>query len=319
MTETSNPVIENSGELIKEFESEAEEPDGYNEVALDYLRNIDSALIDLGWGFKGAKTVEYGHKDQSLLNHVRNGVLLLSHLNEVAESFNDRVLSSQELRDVVAMFVAHDLHKTIVEEDYDPQEEFDISREVIEEFVKETGLLDFGATVTVDDLWSCACAHHDTWNAKTGHTTLAFNELKHYVRLADSFASSPTPEEAVNERSRKVLDDVFYESLDLGYHSLDETTGVLTNLLNSAVAEVLTQYNYQVVAIYQDGCTYIKDGNKKPKIDEDFVEDVYDIFTEKVRNSHHSYTNAVELSENINTVSHLGYYSPSDEDFFYAG
>ncbi|MDZ7688928.1 MAG: type I-D CRISPR-associated protein Cas10d/Csc3 [Halobacteriales archaeon] len=318
MTE-QNPVIQNAGEYIEEFEKEEEDTDEHDEIALDYLRNVDGRLIDLGWGFEGAKTVEFGNTDQSLLNHVRNGVFFLLHLNQVADNLDDRVLSPDDLRDVVAMFVAHDLHKTIYDEDYNPEEEFDIPREVVEEFAEDTDLLDFADSATIEDLWSCACAHHDTWNAKTGKETLAWKERKYYVRLADSFASSPTPEEAVSDRSVAAFDDVFYESLDLGYHSLDETTGVLTNLLNAAVADLLSDYGYEVVAIYQDGCVYVSKGDEKPEVDESFVEDVYETFTEKVRNSHRSYANAVELAENINTVYNLGYYSPSDEDFFYAG
>jgi len=319
LTKNTNPVIERAGEYIEEFEKEEEDTGEHDEIALDYLRNVDGKLIDLGWGFEGAKTVEFGNTDQSLLNHVRNGVFFLSHLNQVADNLDDRILSPDDLRDVVAMFVAHDLHKTIYDEDYNPEEEFDIPREVVEEFAEKTDLLDFADSATIEDLWSCACAHHDTWNAKTGRETLAWKERKYYVRLADSFASSPTPEEAVGDRGIAAFDDVFYESLDLGYHSLDETTGVLTNLLNAAVAELLSDYGYEVVAIYQDGCVYVTKSDEKPEVDEGFVEEVYETFTEKVRNSHRSYANAVELAENINTVYNLGYYSPSDEDFFYAG
>lgn len=318
MTEYTNPIIENAGEYIDTFDKEVE-PSAHDEIAFDYLQNVDSALVDLGWGFEGAKTIEYGNKDQSLLNHVRNGVFLLVHLNQVAESLESRVLSSSELRDVVAMFVAHDLHKTRVEEDYNPEEEFDIPRERVEEFADETDLLEFSESVVIDDLWSCACAHHDSWNAKTERETLAFKELKYYVKLADSFASSPTPEEAVDDRSLTAFDDVFYENLNLGYHTLNETTGVLTNLLNAAIADLLSKYGYEVVAIYQDGCVYINDTDEKPEVNEKLIEDIYEMFTAKIRNSHHSYADAVELAENINTVYNLGYYSPSDEDFFYAG
>jgi len=319
MAEYENPTIENASEYIEELEKEEEDTDEHDEIALDYLRNVDGKLIDLGWGFKGAKTVEFGNTDQSLLNHVRNGVFFLLHLNQVADDLDDRVLSPEDLRDVVAMFVAHDLHKTIYDEDYNPEKEFDIPREVVGEFADKTDLLDFGENASIEDLWSCACAHHDTWNAKTGRETLAWTERKFYVRLADSFASSPTPEEAVGDRGISAFDDVFYENLDLGYHSLDETTGVLTNLLNAAVADLLSNYGYEVVAIYQDGCVYANKCDEKPEVNESFVQDVYETFTKKVRNSHRSYANETELAENINTVYHLGYYSPSDEDFFYAG
>lgn len=314
MDDTTNPVIEKSPEIIRALE---EDDVGPTDVAREYLEAIDSRLIDLGWGFRGAKTVEFGYKDQSLLNHVRNGVFFLLRLNAVAEEVGARSLSGEELRDVLAMYVAHDLHKT--RDSSGPEEEFDIPREDVETFIEETGILDFGSSVNVDDLWSCACAHHYSWNAKTGRETLPFKELKYYVRLADAFASSPTPEQAVEPRNVEAFDDVFGGGLDLGHHTLSETTGILTNLLNAAVADFLEEYGYRVLCIYQDGCVYATEDRGLPDIDADFVEDVYETFTEKVRSSHHSYTNPAELASNIDTIPHLGYYKPSAEDFFYAG
>lgn len=315
---SNNPIIRNANEIIQNIHDESSDLH-QTRISIEYLEEIDRKLIDLGWGFEGAKTVEFGNMDQSLLNHVRNGVYFLMHLNQVSNEFDERVLSDGELRDVVAMFVAHDLHKTLIKEEYDPEKEFDIPRGEIEQFAEETNLIQFGNSVTIGDLWSCTCSHHDSWNAKSGIETNSFKKLKHYVKLADSFASSPTPEDAVNERSIKAFDDVFYENLDLGYHSLEESTGVLTNLINAAVADYLTTFGYKVVAIYQDGCVYVKPSSATFSIDKKFVENIYQTFTEKVRNSHRSYSNAVELAENIDTVYNLGYYSPSDEDFFYAG
>ena len=304
-------------ELIDEIEEEAEETSELDEIIEDYLLNVDGALIEQGWDFEGAKTVGFGYHDQSLLNHVRNGVFFLLRVNRVAHGLDARTLDSDELRNAIGMFVAHDLHKT--RETSGPEEEFDIPRKTVVKFVGETELLEFAPGLTVDDCWSCACAHHDSWNAKAGRTTLAFTELQGYVRLADAFASSPTPEDAVNERTRNRFDDVFYGDLELRYHQLTDVKGVLTNLCNRAVAGLLEAHDYHVLCIYQDGCVYAtSDDAPESTVDGSMIADIYEEFTETVRDSHPSYSNPATLMDSI-TTARLGYYDPSDEDFFYAG
>jgi CRISPR-associated protein Csc3 len=304
-------------ELIEEVEAEAEAVSELDELIEDYLSEIDGALIDEGWDFTGAKTVRFGYHDQSLLNHVRNGVFFLLRLNSVTGNLGVRTLDSDALRNAIGMFVAHDIHKT--RETDGPQEEFDIPRDYVAGFVERTGLLEFAPGLTVEDCWSCACAHHDSWNAKAGRTTITFTELQGYVRLADAFASSPTPEAAMNERTRDRFDDVFYGDLDLRYHQLADVKGVLTNLCNRAVAALLEEHDYRVLTIYQDGCVYAAPADvPEPTVDDQSIADVYDRFTETVRASHPSYSNPAALMDSI-TTARLGYYDPSDQDFFYAG
>lgn len=304
-------------DIINQLDNEQDELSDHQEVINDYLQNIDGALIEQGWNFEGAKTIEFGLHDQSLLNHVRNGVFFLLRINHVAADLDARVLSTDKLRSAIGLFVAHDLHKTRQTEG--PDEEFDISREMVKEFVTETGLLKFAPDITVDDCWSCARAHHDSRNAKTGQVTIAFDELLSYVRLADAFASSPTPEDAVNQRTRDRFDDVFFGDLELRYHQLTDVKGILTNLCNTAISKLLENHGYQVLTHYQDGCVYaVREGTSVHNIDEPLISEIYDVFTKTVRQSHHSYSSPTELMDNI-TTSHLGFYGPSDEDFFYAG
>lgn len=304
-------------ELHAEIEAEEEQTAKQHTVGREYLEQIDGKLVEQEWAYAGAKTVAFGYQDQSLLNHVRNGVYFLLQLNQAATALNARTLGETELRNAIAMFVAHDLHKT--RETDGPEEEFDISRETVEEFVNDVGLEDFAPELMIDDYWSCACAHHDSWNAKTGHVTLAFTELQGYVRLADAFASTSVPEEAVDERTQKNFDDVFYGELDLRYHQLNDVKGILTNLCNRAVEKLLRCKGYQVLAIYQDGCVYAVPADvSEPSLDEELIRKVYETFTDTVRDSHPSYANPAKLMDSIGT-GRLGYYDPSPEDFFYAG
>lgn len=303
-------------ELHTEIEAE-EEAAKRHTVGREYLEHIDDKLIKQGWAYAGAKTVAFGYQDQSLLNHVRNGVYFLLQLNQAATALDARTLDETELRNAVAMFIAHDLHKT--RETDGPKEEFDIPRETVEEFVDDVGLENFAPELTIDDYWSCACAHHDSWNAKTGHITLAFTELQGYIRLADAFASTSVPEKSVNERTRRNFDDVFYGELNLRYHQLNDVKGILTNLCNRAVEKLLRNDEYQVLAIYQDGCAYAAPADvSEPAVDEELIREVYETFTKTVRESHPSYANPAKLMDSIGT-GRLGYYDPSPEDFFYAG
>lgn len=303
-------------ELLEEFEEE-QETDGHQDVLTDYFQSIDGELINQGWDTTGAKTVKFGYHDQSLLQHVRNGVFLLFRLNEVGRKFGVRTLSSDDLRNAIALFVAHDIHKT--RKTAGPDEEFNLPRGMVASIVDDIGLLEFAPDITVDDCWSCACAHHDSWNAKTGNVTNAFDELRGYIRLADAFASSPTPEDAVNERTRNRVHDVFFGDLELRYHALSDTKGVLTNLCNTAVSSYLDRFDYEVLAIYQDGCVYaVPGGTTEQAVDEDVIDSIYRELTRTIRRSHPSYTSPTKLMDSIDP-GHLGYYILSDQDFFYAG
>lgn len=112
---------------------------------------------------------------------------------------------------------------------------------------------------------------------------------------------------------------MFYGDLDLRYHQLTDVKGVLTNLCNKAVATLLEEYGYHILAIYQDGCVYAAPADaSETTVDESLITDVYDEFTETVRKSHHSYSSPAELMDAI-TTARLGYYDPSAQDFFYAG
>lgn len=50
--------------------------DSKMELFEEYLRQVDIHLVERGMGFKPAKSIEYGKTDQSMLNHIRNGILL---------------------------------------------------------------------------------------------------------------------------------------------------------------------------------------------------------------------------------------------------
>jgi CRISPR-associated protein Csc3 len=289
-----------------------------------YRDEVDPKLVNAGWGFELAKSVDHDKIDQSLVNHVRCGVFALARMNEIVETAGGYTLSDDRLRDVIALFVLHDIHKLDAERDDNPKTRFDIPKSEAEAYAERFGLYEFAGT---DDegllrkmFHDCAIDHHDDWTAYTDQTSVEFDERRPFVRLADAFASSETPEQATDERTQSALDAAYPgENFTLRHHVLGDVKGVLTNLVNSAVADTLAQQGYEKLLLYQDGCVYFLPGDgPELTVDDRFVTAVFDELKESVRGAHEAYRDATKLRNNLTTRSQ-GFYGINDQDFFYAG
>lgn len=285
-----------------------------------FYDEIDPKLVDVGWSFETAKSVEFDKTDQSLVNHVRNGVTALARVNELIETAGGYSHHEGELRDAVALFTIHDIHKLDYERDENAKTRFDIPKSEVEKYVKRFGLLEWADSLTMADFHSCTVDHHDSWESNHDQSTITFDDYRPLVRLADAFASSETPEDAT---SRGVVDALTRAypnaSADLRRHGLDEVKGVLTNLVNAAVAETLNEYGYEQLLIYQDGCVYLTiDDPATLNLDDGFVKEVFKILKQNVRRSHPAYKDHGQLCQNL-TVRSQGFYGINDQDYFYAG
>ena len=303
----------------------SDEPETVEQTAIeDYRTKVDPKLVNAGWGFKAAKSVEHGKIDQSLINHVRCGVFALVQLNEVVERVGGYTLSDEELRDTIALFVLHDIHKLDEDRDEDPTTRFDISREEVEQFATQFGLYEFAGTADRETLkrmfHNCAVDHHDDWTANYDQTSFEFDQLRPFVRVADAFASSETPEQATNDRTQSALNEAYpSESFDLRYHVLEDVKGILTNLVNKSVGDSLDRRGYETLLLYQDGCIYLASEDvTEPLIDDEFIEELFEDLKDSVRNAHEAYQDATKLRDNLATRSQ-GFYGINDQDFFYAG
>ncbi len=289
-------------------------------VVSAFESEVSPKLVDAGWGFETAKSVEFDKTDQSLVNHVRNGVTALARVNELIESVGGVSYDEGGLRDAVALFTIHDLHKLDAERDAEATERFDIPRSEVEEYVETFDLLAWADSLELADFHSCAVDHHDDWTANPDTSTITFNDYRPLIRLADALASSETPESATE---RRVVDAIVAAypnatDVDLRSHRLDDVKGILTNLLNAAVAESLSD-DYHRLLLYQDGVVYlVPDEEPVPEIDEAFVETVFARLKSNVQNSHEAYQDYGQLQENL-AVRSQGFYGINDQDFFYAG
>ena len=66
-----------------------------------------------------------GKVDQPMVSHIRNGVWAIIELNETLDKLNLYPLDKSVLKEAVALFVAHELHK-LTNKDW--KEQFDISQ-----------------------------------------------------------------------------------------------------------------------------------------------------------------------------------------------
>jgi CRISPR-associated protein Csc3 len=289
-------------------------------VLAEYLSEIDPLLLDEGWGFDVAKGVDYGQIDQSMVNHVRNGVFALAQLNAAAPTFDAHELDESDLRRAVALFVIHDLHKHR-DEETTARTEYDIDREEVESLVRAVGIDEFAPSLRTEDFHACTVDHENSWKSNPEQSTRTYDRLRPFVRLADAFASCETPESAASERNERALDEAYPGTdLVLRTHVLDDVKGIFTNLLNGVVArELNARSGDELLLIYQDGCVYLADADSPDSnIDESLVERVYQRLTDEVGETHPAYDDRQRLAENLGVLSQ-GCYVINEQDFFYAG
>lgn len=304
---------------------EDERERGESGVIEDYQKEIDPELVNAGWGFEPAKSVEHGKTDQSLVNHIRCGVFALARVNEVVEKVDGYTLSDPELRDAIALFVLHDIHKLDQERDADPESRFDISKAEVDQYAERFGLSQFAGRENDETLermfHDCAIDHHNDWTANYDQTSPEFDELRPFVRLADAFASSETPEQATDNRTQSALDAAYPgEDFGLRSHRLDDVKGLLTNLVNKSVADTLSERGYETLLLYQDGCVYlVPEDVQESVINNELIFKLVDRLKENIRNSHEAYSDPTILRDNIAVRYAQNCYDANDQDFFYAG
>jgi len=304
------------------------------EIFLEYLKAVDIHLVKRGMAFKPAKSIEFGKTDQSMLNHIRNGILFLLRFNDALKQFDVRSLDDKAIRECIALFVAHELHKLESGEWMEDEEAierpdsmvnaFDIPEAMVKRFVEKMHLRDFAPELEDEDFFSVAVALHKSRFSRSGARTSHFMDLEPFLYLMDNMASCASPEEAVSARSLTALRDGFPQDslesqLNLQYHRLDDVKGILSGIINESVADVLQRQGLIMLMAYQDGCVYLGKGTKREAISNDSTEEIYEILIDNIRKSTHALSDAHSLGRKVNFISNLGFYKLSDEYYFFSG
>jgi len=325
-----DPERRKRNELKREKEALLDSKPGIFE---EFLKTVDIHLVERGMAFKPAKSIEYGKTDQSMLNHIRNGVLFLLRFNEALERLEVRALDQEGLRECMALFVVHELHKLEfgewIDEDVsferrDSMEaEFEIPEALVKKFVDEMHLRDFAPGLVDEDYLSVAVALHKSRFSRPGARTSKFMDFEPFLYIMDSMASCASPEEAVSARSLTALRDGFPQDsaesqLNLQYHRLDDIKGILSGILNKSVADVLQEQGLIMLTAYQDGCVYLGRGIQRAAISGDVVEKVYEVLEKNIQQSSPALSDPSRLGNRLRNPR-LGYYGLSDEYYFFSG
>lgn len=321
-TETEQELVDSILGNIRHSDADEEADTATIEERIieSYRTEVDPMIVNAGWVFESAKSVEYGKTDQSLVNHIRNGVFALAQFNKAVRQLEGYTLDEEELRGVIALFTIHDIHKLDTDRDADPHSRFDISQDDVNKYVKQFDIDMFAPELDSRDFRSCAIDHHDDWTANHDRSTRQFDKLRPFVRLADAFASCDTPEAAASDSLQDALAHAYPGSdFELRYHVLDDVKGVLTNLIHNAIAERLSEDRYQQLLIYQDGCVYLAPSDApQHHLDEESVTVLVEYLQESIQDSHTAYASAAELKSNL-AMRSQGFYGINEQDFFYAG
>jgi len=303
------------------------------ELFEEYLRQVDIHLVERGMGFKPAKSIEYGKTDQSMLNHIRNGILFLLRFNTALKKLDIRYLDEQGLKNCMALFVVHELHKLefgefmdgedVVERADSMETEFDIPEEAVNKFVEIMRLRAFAPELVDEDYFSVAVALHKSRFSRSGARTSRFMDMEPFLYLMDNMASCASPEDAVSARSLAALRDGFPqdsadEQLNLQYHRLDDVKGLISGIINKSVADKMEERGLTMLMAYQDGCVYLGRGMQRVEISKGLIENIYAALEQNIQQSTPALSNAESLTKKLMTPR-LGYYGLSDEYYFFSG
>lgn len=307
--------------------------DSKMELFEEYLRQVDIHLVERGMGFKPAKSIEYGKTDQSMLNHIRNGILFLLRFNVALKKLDMRPLDEHGLKNCMALFVVHELHKLefgefiddedVVERVDSMETEFEIPEEAVNNFVEMMGLRAFAPELVDEDYFSVAVSLHKSRFSRSGARTSRFMDMEPFLYLMDNMASCASPEDAVSARSLAALRDGFPqdsadEQLNLQYHRLDDVKGLLSGIINKSVADIMEERGLIMLMAYQDGCVYLGRGMQRVEISKGLIENIYAALEQNIQQSTLALSNPVSLAKKLKTPA-KGYYGLSDEYYFFSG
>ena len=284
------------------------------QVLIDYYEVMDPAIRNSSVAYSPAKSTEMGKVDQTMLNHIRNGVWALIELNVGLITLGSaNALSEQELREVIALFSVHDLHKI---HGKDWKEQFDISQEEVLGYAKAFRATKFAPDLAGHDFQSVAVALHKSIGFHA-NLSVKFNLYRPWLTIADTLASIEQPQATPSMQQQ--LDQID-PSVDFYYHTFQEATGILTNIVHTGIARWASEKGLHPLLIFEKGVLYLGDAEKSFELSkEEDAKEIYRVFRAVLNSSHVTFSDALELQKSIETQGSKGLYSIGNVFFFYSG
>lgn len=283
------------------------------QVLIDYYEVMDPAIRRSSVAYSPAKSTEMGKIDQTMLNHIRNGVWALVELNVGLASLGSvNALSEQELREVIALFSIHDLHKI---HGKSWKEQFDISQEEVLGYAKAFRATKFAPDLTGHDFQSVAVALHKSIGFHA-NLSVKFNLYRPWLTIADTLASIEQPQATPSMQQQ--LDQID-PSVDFYYHTFQEATGILTNIVHTGIAKWASEKGLHPLLIFEKGVVYVGCAGTSFELSKEDVNEIYREFRAALNSSHATFSDTFELQKSIETQGSKGLYSIGDVFFFYSG
>lgn len=328
-------------EVVGEIEEGKETFTGSEEAYVEFRKVVGPGMVDAGFDIIPSKSSDItqsssGEKftDQTLRGHILNGAAFGIQFNDALNTIDPSAsLSRTDLLKTLALFACHDFHKTD-----DPQkrrlrrarglgdEDKDLKEEEVRELTETLNLNDLDVGLPFRAYYASALSAEQMSGRHRQVASREFDRLKDWVRLMDAAAGMQTPSEArsLESRAQEISDDV-----SLHYHTVDDTRGVSTNILNHAMSKYLTDEDkVENVVHFSSGVIYISDGRDtlletydKSAISDDCLDEILQRFITSVKQSREDFQNPQQLQGFLNTAGVLpkGYLKVNSTSYFLSG
>ena len=312
-----------------------------DEAYIRFRRVVESGMVNAGFDLIPSKSSDVtqrssGEKftDQTLRGHILNGAAFGARFNDTLEKIDpSSSLSQSELLNALALFACHDFHKTdepqrrrLQSEGVLGDEDKDLSKDEVRELVDTLRLEELDTDLCFRDYYASALGAEKMSGRHKQVSSKRFDIFKDWVRLMDAAAGMQSPVEAnsLENRVQNISSEV-----SLHYHSVDDTRGVSTNILNHAISAYLTD-NKRVedIVYFHNGVIYIAEENGIPLkfsnegiVPEDDLEQVLQQFIKSVKESREELQKPQELRGFLNTAGVLpkGYLKINSTSYFLSG
>ena len=330
--------------IDKAIEEDEEVSGGFTESDEAYIRFrrvIEPGMVDAGFDLIPSKSSDVtqrssGEKftDQTLRGHILNGAAFGAQFNHALKKFDpSSSLSRAELLNALALFACHDFHKTdepqkrrLRSEGGLGDEDKDLSEDEVRKLVDTLKLEELDTDLCFRDYYASALGAEKMSGRHKQVSSKRFDILKDWIRLMDAAAGMQSPVEAnsLENREQKISSEV-----SLHYHSVDDTRGVSTNILNHAISEYLTNNEgVEDIVYFHNGVIYVAEENGIPlqsseegTVPEDDLEEVLQQFINSVKESREELQKPQELQGFLNTAGVLpkGYLKINSTSYFLSG
>lgn len=277
------------------------------EALIEFESEVVPNMFDIEWmniAAKARRRPFYNKRDQTMVSHILPGIEVLSGIVDRNPS-----VSSDRIRECIALWTVHDIHKII---DNKREQEFEISKDYVREWTEKLRLQEFAPSLEIEDYHSCAVALHNSKKSMVDDSTNRFTRLRPLIRLTDAIMSIHKYKE-YREKSEKEVNTVFArpnEKYIPMTHSLDFEDSVMRRLVNKSVYDIIRETGAEPIDIRENGVMYVSsETNLKPENIENIGTKITQKFLENLRSGYQVFRNGAYLGGDIDSPQSRSEYS----------